>query len=436
LLGETDMSGPKTSRYTLTAEQRRILREARELERKTKAAFERKEQLRKSMNNLLSASDEFVERANVIIAESGKELPGFDEFKEFRKSAANAITNSSKVNIQSGLDALRTQEDVLQREYNQLVKAKTVLEQKLPKMEQQFRAELNETIISGLQLSFANIGSDRELKENPYIEKIQSALDGIVGLHFSKELREKWTMVQKKAKEIDNSEFLKNFYAVTVLPFVKECKQYDELYSLYGKTYDELICEYKMLAEEAGEEVEEIPFSEDAISKLQNEIEQLDAMLSGSAEQAYISQCIDEVMIEMGYNLIGSREVTKKSGKHFRNELYLFDEGTAVNVTTSDDGQITMELAGLDDEDRIPSATESEQLCQDMQEFCTDYREIEKRLAARGVTTRRISILPPEEQYAQIINTADYNMKTDVSHFESTRKKRQSVSNATLHKGV
>ena len=243
-------------------------------------------------------------------------------------------------------------------------------------------------------------------------------------------------MVQKKAKEIDNSEFLKNFYAVTVLPFVKECKQYDELYSLYGTTYDELICEYKMLAEEAGEVAEEIPFSEDAISKLQNEIEQLEVMLSSSAEQAYISQCIDEVMIEMGYNLIGSREVTKKSGKHFRNELYLFDEGTAVNVTTSDDGQITMELAGLDDADRIPSATESEQLCQDMQEFCTDYREIEKRLAAKGVTARRISILPPEEQYAQIINTTDYNMKTDVSHFESTRKKRQSVSNATLHKGV
>ena len=112
------MSGPKTSRYTLTAEQRRILREARELERKTKAAFELKEQLRKSMNNLLSASDEFVERANVIIAESGKALPGFDEFKELRKSAANAITNSSKVNIQSGLDALRMQEDVLQWEYN------------------------------------------------------------------------------------------------------------------------------------------------------------------------------------------------------------------------------------------------------------------------------------------------------------------------------
>lgn len=430
------MSGPKTSRYTLTAEQRRILREARELERKTKAAFERKEQLRKYMNNLLSSSDEFVERANVIIAESGKELPGFDEFMEFRKNAAITITNAGKVNIQSGLDALRAQEDVLQREYNQLAKAKSLLEQKLPKMEQQFQTELNETIISGLQLSFANIGADRELNENPYIEKIQSALDGIAGLHFSDKLREKWTMVQKKANKIDNSEFLKNFYAVTVLPFVKECKQYDELYSLYGTTYDELICEYKMLAEEAGEVAEEIPFSEDAISKLQNEIEQLEVMLSSSAEQAYISQCIDEVMIEMGYNLIGSREVTKKSGKHFRNELYLFDEGTAVNVTISDDGQITMELAGLDDADRIPSATESEQLCQDMQEFCTDYREIEKRLAAKGVTTRRISILPPEEQYAQIINTTDYNMKTDVSHFESTRKKRQSVSNATLHKGV
>ena len=430
------MSGPKTSKYTLTAEQRRILREARELERKTKAAFERKEQLQKSMNHLLSVSDDFVKKANVIIVESRKEFLGFDEFKLLCESASKATSNAKKVNVQSGLEDLRTQENILQQKYNQLVKQKAVLEKKLLEMEQKFKTELNETIISGLQLSFANIGVNREFEENLYIEKIQSALDSIIGLQFSDKLKEKWTLIQKKAKEIDNNEFLKNFYAVTVLPFVKECKQYDELYTVYGITYNELVQEYKILAAETGEEIEEIPFSEDAISKLQNKIEQLEAILSSSAEQSYISQCIDEVMIEMGYNLIGNREVTKKSGKHFQNELYLFDEGTAVNITTSDNGQITMELAGLDDIDRIPSAIESEQLCQDMKEFCIDYKEIEKRLVAKGITTRRISILPPEEQYAQIINITDYNIKTDVSHFESTRKKQQSVSNVTLHKGV
>ena len=141
-------------------------------------------------------------------------------------------------------------------------------------------------------------------------------------------------------------------------------------------------------------------------------------------------------MIEMGYNLIGSRSVTKKNGKHFENELYLFDEGTAVNVTRSDEGQITMELGGLDKIDRIPTALESQRLCEDMDEFCVDYEEIEKRLVEKGIKVKRISILPAEEQYAQIINVEDYNMKEDVEYYEVTQKRHKSVSAETLYKGV
>ena len=54
----------------------------------------------------------------------------------------------------------------------------------------------------------------------------------------------------------------------------------------------------------------------------------------------------------------------------------------------------------------------------------------------KGIKTKRISILPPEEQYAQIINVEDYNMKEDVEHFEATQKRQQRTSNAALHKEV
>ena len=60
----------------------------------------------------------------------------------------------------------------------------------------------------------------------------------------------------------------------------------------------------------------------------------------------------------------------------------------------------------------------------------------EKRLAKKGIKTKRISILPPEEQYAQIINVEDYNMKEDVEHFEAKQKRQQRTSNAALHKEV
>ena len=146
--------------------------------------------------------------------------------------------------------------------------------------------------------------------------------------------------------------------------------------------------------------------------------------LEKSEEQAYISRSIDEVMLEMGYSLIGQRSVTKKSGKKFRNELYTFSEGTAVNITYSASGQITMELAGLDLSDRLPDADESRLLCEEMESFCGKFTEFERRLAEKGVFSKHISILPPSSEYAQIINTNDYQMNQTASYTEIKSRRR------------
>lgn len=430
------MSGPKTSSYYLTPEQRKMLREARELERKTKVSYERKEQLRKLIMSTISATDSCIERVELITGESKQEISGIDELKEIREIVIESAIVASDVTIQNGLEALQEQEKILKKAYEQLSAKKVIVEKQISNAEQKFHEELQGTIVSGFQLSFASIGNDREIKNNPYVIKMENALDEISDLFISDELKEKWNKIQNKAKEINNVDFLRNFYAMTVLPFAKECQKYSELYQQYGENYEQLLQEYNLLVKQVGILAEDIPFSATAIEQLQREIEELEQIVFEAEEQEYISQCIDEVILEMGYNLIGSREVTKKSGKHFRNELYLFDEGTAVNVTKSDNGQITMELGGLDNADRIPSAIESQQLCKNMGEFCEDYEEIERKLAERGVKTKRISILPPEEQYAQIINVQDYNMKEDVVHFETARKRQQRVSNGALHKEV
>ena len=151
-------------------------------------------------------------------------------------------------------------------------------------------------------------------------------------------------------------------------------------------------------------------------------------------EQAYISQTIDDVMVEMGYKLIGNNEVTKKSGKHFKKELYLFDEGTAVNVTTSSTGQITMELGLLDTQDRIPDVEETDTLCRQMRTFCGSYADIEKKLAERGIVAKHLSLLPPEAQFAQVINVEDYNMSDDETYVKEKKKATASEQKAMHYK--
>ena len=140
-------------------------------------------------------------------------------------------------------------------------------------------------------------------------------------------------------------------------------------------------------------------------------------------------------MEEMGYIVIGSREVTKKNGKHFRNELYTYGEGTAVNVTYSSDGKIAMELGGVDTTDRLPNDQETSILCKSMELFCDDFKEIERRLLTKGVVLAdRISLLPPDAEYAQIINTADYHMTEKTETLQTKKQQRVATKRNTLRK--
>lgn len=173
--------------------------------------------------------------------------------------------------------------------------------------------------------------------------------------------------------------------------------------------------------------------SSDAVAKLKDEIARIKTIADEDEEQSYISNCIDEVMEEMGYSVLGSREVTKKNGRHFRNELFTYSEGTAVNVTYSSDGKIAMELGGIDTEDRLPESNEAKVLCNAMENFCADFNEIEKRLAQKGVVLAdRISLLPPSADYAQIINTSDYYMEKQTDRIHARKDERRVQKNKTL----
>ena len=130
----------------------------------------------------------------------------------------------------------------------------------------------------------------------------------------------------------------------------------------------------------------------------------------------------------MGYAVLGSREFTKKNGRHFRNELYTYGDGTAVNVTYSSDGRIAMELGGVDTADRLPDERETSLLCDSMERFCDDFKEIEERLLVKGVVLKeRLSLLPPSPEYAQIINVSDYETKREAETIQA-QKQRKTMS--------
>ena len=95
-----------------------------------------------------------------------------------------------------------------------------------------------------------------------------------------------------------------------------------------------------------------------------------------------------------------------------------------------------MELGGVDATDRLPSETEASRLEDEMVAFCNKFTEFEKRLAQRGIVCKnRISHLPPKAEYAQIINTSDYNMTTEVKSIKAERRAAKTESRKQYRNG-
>lgn len=423
------MSGPKTSQYTLTPEQRRIIMEQRKIRMECELLIKQQRDIR----SIVVQADQVIEQIEPLMMETGSDTGVVNQAKALRSEAMTVLNSVAQMNSGNGLMPLQNANRKIGEVSGKLAAITSELKKEFTSADKAFRTEMTERISEGFNISFDNLGEDDDLQNNDYYRKIEADLASLSDCTISEELEARMQIIREKANEIDDIGFLKNFCAMTVSPFVKECRTYHDAYTAYGEEYERKRFIYETNAQMLGVTAEHVPFSAEAVSILDTKIRETENAILFREEQAYISHCVDEAMQEMGYSVLGNRDVVRRNGKKFHNELYLFDEGTAVNVTYSSDGQITMELGGLGKEDRIPTDAESTSLVSDMRTFCDDYYEIERRLRKKGIVTKRISILPPEEQFAQIINVSDYDLCADVSAYEARKEKKQ-VANVRTQK--
>lgn len=429
------MSGPKSTRYTLTPEQRRILAEARERERKTRRELDKLQQNKNEIATLKNNLETAKKNIDMLVERLGT---GKEEQSNIRTSLAEiqeVIQEAGIINEQSGLEKLQSINAKIQTAVKSAKKAKALYEGQSKEIADKLSADIDDSISSGMMIRV----DEAIVKPLSHLEaqhkKIDEVIDSVHTLSISRELQEESIDIRRKAHEITNEGFIDNYYAMTVLPFVKKCKRYEEQLAECGEEFEELTSKHRYYSEYLGFPVVQFVFSIDKIETLKQEVKELEHQCDQLEEQRHISESLDEVMREMGYHVVGSREVVKKSGRKFRNELYHFSEGAVVNITYAANGQISMELGGVDTCDREPSEAECVALCDEMTEFCGDFQEIEKRLKEKGVVlANRISMLPPVEDYAQIINISEYEMTEEVDVFEVGSKKQGESKKQVLRK--
>jgi len=429
------MSGPKSARYTLTPEQRRILAEARERERKTKRELDKLQQHRGELATLKERLGTATTSIDMLVDRVGAG-------NEVQQSIRNSITQIEKIiqesaglSKQSGLENLQVFNSKVKTVEETARKIVAEYESQSNEIKDVLSKNIEDSITDGMSIRV----DDEIVKPHRHLEsqkaKIKDVLHEIQSLNISSDLQKEGITILKRAQGITDDSFIDNYYAMTFLPYIKRCKAYEEQIKEYGEEFDELVSKHRYYSECLGMPVISFTFSMDSLNSLRHKVAELESQSAKIEEQQYISESLDQVMRDMGYNVVGSREVVKKSGRKFRNELYHFSEGSVVNVTYAANGQISMELGGVDTCDREPSEEESSALCDEMVEFCDEFPEIERRLKEKGVVLmNRISMLPPAEEYAQIINVSDFNITDKVDVLETASKKQTETRKQVLRK--
>ena len=403
------MSGPKSSRYTLTAAQRRAL--------------------------MISMQKQIVQQERIklsaMLAQIENEAHRIQTYANGQASkktldAERLIQQYSPLlsaSLPDDLDALADQSKALLSARQTISQTQQAIKKAANEAKTSWEKQVSQDLTKGFGATLDSaMEAKRDRKQQEHQKRI-ALLEQIITTAVRDETAVQAKKLLTQYQQTKTDVFRDTLYTTSIQPLIRQHQAELDCYEREEAEYQQLILRYSDLCEELSVPQSPHPWSPGAAASLQAAIAQMEQRILQQEEEAYICRALDEVMQEMGYSLLGTREVTKRSGKRLRHALYTFEDGTAIDVTYSEDGQVAMELGGLDDQDRVPDEQETVYLCDAMEGFCTSFAQIEDKLKRRGVILReRIHMLPPSEENAQIINTEDYHLSIAPSMLDVVRQ--------------
>ena len=219
------MSGPKSARYTLTPEQRRILAEARERERKTKRELDKLQQHRGELATLKERLSTATTSIDMLVDRIGDGNKVQRSIQNSISQIETIIQESAGLSKQRGLEKLQV--------FNSKVKTVEEVARKIIAQYESQSNEINAVLSKNIEDSITDgmlIRIDDEIV-NPqsYLEsqiaKIKDTLHEIQSSNVSSDLQKEGIIILERAQRITDDSFIDNYYAMTVLPYIKRCKE-------------------------------------------------------------------------------------------------------------------------------------------------------------------------------------------------------------------
>jgi hypothetical protein len=228
----------------------------------------------------------------------------------------------------------------------------------------------NKSEIQKLKKSVQQIVSNERLDEHYKVEQVQ--------------MRHKAFLATSKKydQEIEYNQRLLTEFNNLHLTYLSLCNMLKEVPK-----------EYKFEVNKDGFEV---------INKLKTEIELCRTNLTKKEESEYISRSINEVMEELGYEIVATDFLSTPKRDVIHN-IYEFEQGNVINVFTSDNGSLMFEVTGVKESNDL-TELEKLKIKESMENFCTKYELIKSKLNAKGIRLASENLRPADVRYAKSID--------------------------------
>ncbi len=427
------MSGPKISSYELEQQRRRAMEERARKERERRLELERRAreaeiqrqqklidaQMNKEKKKLEKENQAFQDMYASVNQIIEKEKERQRQQQEKREQEKTVYQGTNQPEFVTDVPDIANYEEILANVKSQM----PVMEDDGVDMDEIIKSLIanpmeNRTLIevSVTQISPQPTDTQEDEKFKELITKMEEEYQEIVqDRAFFKKEREKivrFEEVCKRQQEYHDYQMLRDAYYGEFQKIKTARNKWHQQYDKWKKPFEEAYIAYRVACQ-----MMEVPpqfhylkveTAEADIKYLQQETKRLESAYLEKQESVEIARVLGEVMEEMGYQVLGTKDIQKKTGGKVHNAIYDYGSGSGIHVM--DNGErITMEIVGLEDTGRDPDDAEKEYLEEEQVHFCDSFREIEKEMAKRGVVLKnRIRMLPPSKDYAAIMTMEGY----------------------------
>lgn len=359
------------------------------------------------LNNIKIELEKLKNNSDTIIAINDDSILKF--YNEYYQIYQNLVIESSYLNNTVTLKELDKYYQKINNTFFEICNYNITSLKKVKQKEKQLKVDLSNKLNDNLaRYGYIDFLNHNDFDVSSYINTINElATNDKLNVSLKNNVLE----IIKQLKTINNPKTLRDFCLGIVSQIINECQNYLNLYNKDYQEFIDLFNEYQNLCLVLHEKSQYFEFSKENLNKLKDLNKQYRCIAEDELERQYIASAFNDILIEMGYNLLGQKSKSLNSKTFYCNRIYSYNNGNVASVVFSSDGQISIEIGKLKNNANLTNQEIDLQI-KSMEKLCEDLPIIEQKLQEKGIyLNERILMQPVDKEFAQTFNANEFNIK-------------------------